>query len=229
MYHVPGLSPPHRPHEDRGHRQKDPDCDVPADRCSPGVRSLSPSRPQRPAKPPTNWRVWARRTHRWGSALVALPFLLVVSTGVLLQLKKHISWLQPPTAKGQAKAPNVGFDAILEAVKSSPKASVRGWNEIERIDVQPNRGIAKVHTKSHWEVQVDLETAQLLHVAYRRSDLIESLHDGSWFHEAAKLWVFLPVGLVTMGLWFTGVYLFPLPHLIRWQRRRKNSGASTEG
>ncbi len=59
----------------------------------------------------------------------------------------------------------------------------------------------------------------MLQVAYRRSDLIESIHDGSFFHDRAKLWVFLPAGLILIGLWVTGVYLWLLPHLVK--RRRK--------
>ena len=53
-------------------------------------------------------------------------------------------------------------------------------------------------------------------MAYRRSDLIESLHDGSWFHDRAKLWVFLPTAAVVLMLWGTGIYLFFLPLAVRW-------------
>ncbi len=66
---------------------------------------------------------------------------------------------------------------------------------------------------------MDLATGDVLHSAYRRSDLIESLHDGSWFHDAAKLYVFLPVAVVVFGLWATGIYLFFLPIAVRWRRK----------
>jgi len=167
-----------------------------------------------------NWRIWARKLHRWGAVLVALPFLLVIATGMLLQLKKEWSWVQPPTTRGQGKTPTITLDEMLHAAQSVTEAGVRGWQDIDRLDVQPGRGIVKVQCKNRWEVQLDLQTAQVLQVAYRRSDLIESLHDGSWFHDRAKLWVFLPVACVVLGLWVTGVYLFLLPHLVRWSRRR---------
>ena len=79
----------------------------------------------------------------------------------------------------------------------------------------PGRGIVKVQACNRTEVQVDLQTAEVLQVAYRRSDLIESLHDGSFFHDRVKLWIFLPVALLLLGLWVTGVYLFVLPYLAR--------------
>ena len=59
----------------------------------------------------------------------------------------------------------------------------------------------------------------MLQASYRRSDLIESIHDGSFFADAAKLWVFLPAALILLGLWISGVYLWLLPHLVRRRRR----------
>lgn len=168
-----------------------------------------------------NWRVWMRKGHRWGAALVALPFLLVILTGIILQLKKDWEWVQPPTRKGAGKTPEVSFDAILEAVKGVPEAEVRGWEDVERLDVRPDRGLVKVQARNRWEVQVDLKTGQVLQKAYRRSDLIETLHDGSWFHDLAKVWVFLPVAVIVFGLWVSGVYLFVLPYAVRWSRAVK--------
>ena len=49
------------------------------------------------------------------------------------------------------------------------------------------------------------------------------LHDGSWFHPLAKLWLFLPSGVIVFALWVTGIYLFLLP--IR-SRRAKARGES---
>jgi hypothetical protein len=47
------------------------------------------------------------------------------------------------------------------------------------------------------------------------------MHDGSWFHEAAKLWLFLPSAIIVLGLWITGIYLFLLPFRARAQKQRK--------
>jgi len=33
-----------------------------------------------------NPRIWNRKLHRWGSIAVALPFFVVICTGLLLQL-----------------------------------------------------------------------------------------------------------------------------------------------
>ena len=168
---------------------------------------------------PFNPRVFFRKAHRWGAAISAAPFLLVLVTGCLLQLKKDVAWVQPPTRKGASKEPTAGFDAILAAVKAVPEAEVRDWGDVERMDVRPRDGVVKVQCKSRYEVQVDFQTAKVLQAEYRRSDLIESLHDGSWFHDAAKVYVFLPVALVVVVLWATGAYLFALPLWVRWKRK----------
>ncbi len=166
-----------------------------------------------------NWRIWLRKLHRWGAVLVALPFVVVIVTGILLQLKKEWSWVQPPASRGIGKTPEIDFEAILKAVRGVQEAEVESWADIDRLDVRPTKGYVKVQAINQWEVQVDLRTAKVLQVAYRRSDWLESIHDGSWFHESAKLWVFLPSGVVVFGLWLTGIYLFVLPHWVKWGRK----------
>ena len=166
-----------------------------------------------------NPRVFFRKAHRWGAVAIAAPFLLVLLTGVLLQLKKEIAWVQPPTKKGAGKEPTASFDAILAAVKTVPEAEVKGWGDVERVDVRPKDGIVKVQCKNRYEVQVDFQTSQVVQVEYRRSDIIESFHDGSWFHDSFKVYVFLPVALVVLMLWVTGMYLFALPLWMKWRRK----------
>lgn len=148
-----------------------------------------------------------------------MPVLVVIVSGILLLLKKQSAWIQPPTSQGTAGAPLVEFDAVYQAVAAVPQAGVNSWNDIERLDVRPDKGVIKVVTKNRWEIQVDHRTGAVLQTAYRRSDLIETIHDGSFFHEKAKLWVFLPSALVLLVLWVTGIYLFAKPLLVRRARR----------
>jgi uncharacterized iron-regulated membrane protein len=169
---------------------------------------------------PFNPRVFFRKTHRWGAVLVAVPFLLVVVSGLLLQVKKQVAWVQPETKKGKGKAPTVTMEQLLAAAKSVPEAAVSSWDDVERVDARPKDGVAKVICKNRYEVQVDFQTGAVVQVAYRRSDLIESLHDGSWFGDPVKLYVFLPAAVVVFGLWVTGIYLFVLPFAVRWRRKK---------
>lgn len=160
-----------------------------------------------------NWNWWSRKLHRWGALLTAIPMLLVIVSGLLLQVKKQVTWVQPPTIKGSEKnsTPSQDWESILSIASTDPNTEVDEWDDIDRLDVRPSKGIVKVQCKNRWELQVDLQNGEILSSTYRRSDWIESLHDGSFFSDAAKLWVFLPNGLVLLGLWLTGVWLWYLP------------------
>jgi hypothetical protein len=160
-----------------------------------------------------------RVLHRWGSVIIAVPLLLVIGTGILLQLKKHVPWVQPSTQRGCAQELALTFEQILERAATVPEAGITGWEHIDRLDVRPSKGMLKVRATNRWEIQMDAKTGDILQVAYRRSDLIERLHDGSFFHDKAKLWVFLPSGVMLLGVWLSGVYLFFLPHYTRNRRR----------
>lgn len=156
-----------------------------------------------------------RKLHRWGSILTAIPLLLIIATGVLLQFKKESVWIQPPTVRGEGKEPVIAFDEILARVKGVPEAEVAAWNDVDRLDVRPGKGVIKVRCKNRWEIQIDAKTGDVLQSAYRRSDLIESLHDGTFFSDKAKLWIFFPAAIVLLVMWVTGIWLFLLPYFRR--------------
>ncbi|MFT7620750.1 MAG: putative iron-regulated membrane protein [Planctomycetota bacterium] len=160
-----------------------------------------------------------RKVHRWGAILTAIPVLLVVTTGVLLQLKKQSSWIQPPTQKGSTSTVSGNFDDILQAARAGKHANISSWDDVDRLDVRPSKGIVKIKARNDWELQVDLETKEILQESYRRSDFIESLHDGSFF--GLKFWIFLPSAVILLVLWGTGLYLFFLPYIARRNYRRK--------
>jgi uncharacterized iron-regulated membrane protein len=164
--------------------------------------------------------LWNRKVHRWGAIAIALPLLIVISTGILLQLKKNWTWVQPPEQRGSGGLPSITFDEILAVLRTVPEAEVHAWSDVNRLDVRPNRGMIKVRAMNEWEVQLDASTGAVLQVAFRRSDIIESIHDGSFFHDAAKLWIFLPAGVILLALWLTGIYLFFLPVWVRRRKRR---------
>ena len=156
-------------------------------------------------------RIVMRKLHKWGSVIIALPLLIVIISGILLQIRKEVPWVQPRTLKGSQEIPTVTFHNILEAVKTNPDAQVKGWRDIERLDVRPDMGIIKVRCKNNTEIQLDAATGQVLQQAFRRSEIIKSIHEGSWFYSHARLWIFLPSAFILLILWMTGIILlFPI-------------------
>ncbi|CAB9494884.1 PepSY domain-containing protein [Alteromonas macleodii] len=157
-----------------------------------------------------SFRKNSRSIHLWLSLVIFIPVIIVIASGLLLQVKKEFDWIQPPTQKvqkGQNNAPTLPFDEVLDAVKQVPHVNLNRWDDIDRLDVRPGKGIIKVRGKNHWEVQLDAQSGDVLQVAYRRTDTIEAIHDGSWFFEGAKLWLFLPAALLLFVLWVTGLFM----------------------
>ncbi|HEX4935448.1 MAG TPA: PepSY domain-containing protein [Gemmatimonadaceae bacterium] len=166
-----------------------------------------------------------RKLHYWTSIAIALPASILLASGLLLQAKKHWSWVQPPEQRGSVTAPRITTDSVLGSVVAVPALGVRGWDDVNRIDFRPGKGVAKVWLQNGVEVQVDLGTGAVLQSAYRRSDLIESIHDGSYFGgDATKLGVFLPTGIVLLFLWVSGVWLFLVPILAKRRRAHRLRG-----
>lgn len=146
--------------------------------------------------------------HYWGSVVIIIPFLIVLGSGLLLQVKKEFTWIQPKTIKTKHRDLTLTFDRILIAAKTVKEAKIRSWKDVKLLDVRPGKGITKVRAKNNWEIQIHNESAKVLAVNFRRSDIIESIHDGSWFHDEAKLWLFLPAAIIMLFMSLTGLYLF---------------------
>lgn len=168
-----------------------------------------------------------RKLHYWASIIIALPASILLATGVLLQMKKNWTWVQPAEHRGTGTVPRISLDSVLASVAAVPSLGVTSWDDINRIDLRPGRGVAKVWLQSGWEAQVDLGTGAVMQSAYRRSDVIESIHDGSFFAgDWTKLGVFLPTGLILVFLWASGLWLFAVPILAKRRRALRAAGAA---
>jgi hypothetical protein len=70
----------------------------------------------------------------------------------------------------------------------------------------------------------------VLQTAYRRSDFIESIHDGSVFlGDWTKLGVFLPSGITVFGLWLTGMWMWWIPFSRKRGVKRRRKAAAVSG
>lgn len=168
-----------------------------------------------------SFNVLNRKVHYWIGFGAALPMIVMILSGLLLQGKKQWTWVQPAEHRGTGTEPAIGLDEILAALRGAPGMNVQSWDDVNRIDVRPGRGVAKAWLSNGYEVQVDLGTGRILHAAYRRSDLIESIHDGSFFGgDWTKLGLFLPSGIVLLLLWITGLWMWWVPFNAKRARRR---------
>lgn len=161
-----------------------------------------------------------RQWHRYFG--VGLAFFLTISaiTGILLSLKKDVDIIQPPTQKGVEKDlanwKSIDELALLAKTAFYEKYPDQEGNPINRIDVRPSKGIAKVlFKKGYWEVQIDGGNGQILSIAKRHSDWIESLHDGSIVSDFFKLLSMNILGFGLLLIIATGWWLWYGPRLMR--------------
>jgi len=165
--------------------------------------------------------VLARKIHYWSTLFIALPILLVLVTGLLLQVKKQWTWVQPEEQRGTPTDSPITLAESVAIMTAHTEVGISDWEDIDRFDVRPSKGMMKVRLEDGREVQIDLSDGRILQIEHRRTDLIESLHDGSWFGgDVSKLGLFLPAGIILLGMWITGIWMFWAPIPIRRRRRR---------
>ena len=171
-----------------------------------------------------SFNVLNRKVHYWASFIAAVPLLVMIASGLLLQMKKHWAWVQPVEHRGTGSVPKIDLDAVLATLKRVSEMKVESWADVNRLDVRPGRGVVKAWLMNGYEVQVDLGTGRVLQTAYRRSDLIETIHDGSFFAgDWTKLGLFLPAGLTMLLLWLGGLWMWWVPFIAKRRRRGATS------
>ena len=148
-------------------------------------------------------------------------FLLIGVTSILLAWKKKVELL-PPTQKTQIEDGTWILPSEMVRIGEEEMRKLGRDPEVDRIDIRPDKGIAKVTFKTHFsEVQVDGYSGEVLSISTRHSDWIEKLHDGSIVDyyttgdEGAKLFysTLTSIGLIFLAL--SGFYLWYYPKLIR--------------
>lgn len=169
-----------------------------------------------------------RKIHRiTGAALFAL-FFVVAITGLLLGWKKNSGgYLLAHSRKGTSTdmAQWLSTDSLSKNATRYLQLHLGSHlsSEIDRIDIRPDKGMAKFIFKDHFNaLQLDLYTGQLLLIEKRRADFIEKIHDGSiidhylginqgWF----KLFYTSLMGIALMLFTITGFWLWYGPKKMR--------------
>lgn len=161
----------------------------------------------------------SRKVHRYTGLALALFFFTIGVTGLLLGWKKQ-AVLLPPTSKGASAvaAEWLPVDSLTQQahVYLQQAAGSDLSLQLDRIDIRPDKGIAKyIYADHYWEVQVDCSNAALLSVGKRNSDFIEHLHDFSLFDrelktggDVLKLLYTTVMGLSVIVFTITGFWLW---------------------
>jgi hypothetical protein len=164
---------------------------------------------------------WLRRLHRWIGIPLILFFFIIGITSILLAWKKKVELL-PPTLKTEIDNGTWILPSEMVKIGEEEMRKIGRDTEVDRIDIRPDKGVAKVTFKTHFtEVQLDGLSGKVLSIETRHSDWIEKVHDGSIVDfylggdEATKLTysTLTALGLILMSL--SGFYLWYYPKVIR--------------
>lgn len=150
-----------------------------------------------------------------------LFFLVIGVTSILLAWKKKVELL-PPTLESKVGDGIWLRTSELVAIGEQEMIKMGEDSEVDRIDIRPDKGTAKLTFKKHFtEVQLDGYSGEVLSIAMRHSDWIEKVHDGSIVDfyttgdEGAKLTYSTLVSIGLILLAFSGFFLWYYPKLIR--------------
>lgn len=122
-----------------------------------------------------------RRIHKWLAVPLFIFMFLIGTTGLMLGWKKQVQLL-PPTQRGLSATPSswISLDSIYNIAIHYAQDSLNISPEIDRIDIRPDKGIAKIIFNHHFtELQVDCTTGDIISAKLKTSDIIEKIHDGS--------------------------------------------------
>jgi len=163
--------------------------------------------------------------HKYVGIILAVLLFVSALTGLLLGWKKDAAWIQPPTQKGatQDLVEWIPLDQLASLAQEAlyTEYPAQTGNEIDRLDVRPSKGMAKVlFTDGYWEVQIDGTTGAILSIDKRYSDFIEHLHDGSIISDGFKLVSMNVLGLGLTLMIITGLWLWYGPKRIRALKRK---------
>lgn len=185
-------------------------------------------------KQQAKWLRIFRWLHRKIAILLFVFFLLMAVTGFLLGWKKNAGLLAPTQQGTSTKlAAWMPLDSLTKIAIAYLHDSVSAdlSAELDRIDIRPQKGIAKFIFKGHYSaLQLDCTTGALLLIEKRRADFIEDLHDGSilddvfgFGNEGIKLGYTTIMGISLLMLTLTGIWLWYGPKRIRNAKRKAAS------
>jgi uncharacterized iron-regulated membrane protein len=150
------------------------------------------------------WRTW----HAYVGLVAALPLLVIVVTGLILQLRNQFEGIQPKTVTIKLVEGKSAL-SMEEVLAKFPQGNV------EQIIYRPRKGNYSVRLKDGSEVQMHPQTGEVVKDSPRRSGFLIDIHQGSWLGPLGQYVVHFGAGLSLIFLLFSGVLLFPFR---RWSR-----------
>ncbi len=169
-----------------------------------------------------------RQIHRTTGAFLFIFFFVVSISGLMLGWKDHSGGIFLPSSQ-RGTSTNLGDWLTIDSLQTIAFKVARDSVskdialDLNRIDARPSKGMVKfLFREGYVEIQLDGATGKVLSIAKRNSDLIENLHDGSYWDkllgtsdEQIKLIYTNILGLALLTFTITGFWLWFGPKRLR--------------
>lgn len=173
-----------------------------------------------------------RKIHRYMGVFLFVFFFIIAVTGFLLGWKQQFNGIILPKAQ-KGISTNLKEWLPIDSLHQKAIYYLKEHlgsdisTELKKIDIRKEKGIAKFVFEDHYYgVQIDGKTGKLLQIAYRNSDMIEGLHDGSIIdkflkteHRQFELVYTLITSLALLMFTITGFWLWYGPK--RMKRKKQ--------
>lgn len=146
--------------------------------------------------------------HRWIAGFILLPMMVTAVTGGLLILRHQLEWVQPASLKQSPPDRWASIETVYAKLLADPKTQVEEWQDIASIIVKPSKGIFHVRTAGGLQVQMAGTDAEILSILPRRTGLLITLHEGSFWGDDVRYYLFFPAVIGLLLLLISGAVLF---------------------
>ncbi len=116
----------------------------------------------------------------------------------------------------------------LEVVFGLGIAELAEAGHVDRLELHLSKNVYKVTSKEGYhEVQVDVASGKILSVGTRNDQLLEDIHDLSYFNPAFRIWVLPVIATLLFALGTTGLYIYfnPIVRRIQFNRSKRHGQA----
>jgi len=148
--------------------------------------------------------MFSRKYHRIVSLIIALPFAIVLVTGLLLQIRQDVEAIQPKTVQMKEinGKPLLSFEEIQIA-------SGVPFKDLDQIIFRPQKFHLSLRLKDGRELQIHPQTGEILKSAPRLTGILIDIHQGSFFTQWGQYFIFLPAGIGVLFLLISGLIIYP--------------------
>lgn len=166
-----------------------------------------------------------RALHRWIGFFASL-FLAVISvTGFFLAMKDRFAFMRPPVqeaAKLERAQDILPVAQVLQIAYDAGHPELSEIKEVDRVDYRPKDNVFKVVSKDGYrEIQVDGTEGKIVSNAFRNDQLMEDIHDMSFFSDLMHGYLLPVVAVCLCTLSISGIIIFLVPIVRRWKFKHR--------